>query len=620
MNQFTKSILKVLQSATNAFKTYPASLFCALMFAIVTIIRIALDWPQQEPYNFLFNCLHWSFALGAIFSLAAITAAQSLYNTRKTFLAANFIGVVLTAFTFVVLYYFGGIMPKDTSSIYSVISNIYEARVSIAILISLLVFMVLAGYPKEHSSFADSFFMTHKAFFIALLYGLVIMGGTTGVASAFQTLIYRDMSTKVYMYLGTISGFLAYAIFTGYFPDFRKGQIDEHREVAQKQPRFIEILFGYILTPIMLALTLVLLIWAGKTVLAGMNAPFMMLTEIAVSYAIGGTWLYVMTSNHHFGLVNFYRKIYPIAALIILAFEAWAIVIQFSKWGLQTSVYSFIIIWIGATAASILLLLMKEKAYHKIVAVICLLAVVWVLPYLGFHALPVTVQTNRLEQMLINNKILVNGKIAPAEQQPTKDIQEKVTDLVNFLANTQNPKLPVWFDKNLNDGLVFRNKLGFEKAWPEPEKFPGGNNNYMESYVIAPSNPVNITGYQWAINLLPENIKENNNPIVVGKNGTYSIHWLMESNNGIPVLKIYKNDKIIVEKNLREYIDTLSRKYPPSNTYMPKTASFDEMLLKFETTELRIMIVFNSFNINVDPQNDRINYNLNPGTLYLSEN
>jgi len=87
----------------------------------------------------------------------------------------------------------------------------------VAILVSLLAFVILSAYPPDQSDFARAFFMTHKAFFIALIYGLVIMGGTSGVAGAIKALIYRDLSAKVFMHIATLSGVLAFTLLLAIF-------------------------------------------------------------------------------------------------------------------------------------------------------------------------------------------------------------------------------------------------------------------------------------------------------------------------------------------------------------------------------------------------------------------
>ena len=300
MNDFSRSISLIVKGAGKAFRSFPASMACAIGFTIVTMIRIQLDWPDQESYNFLFTCLHWSFAAGAAFSLAAVAGVQSRSGKTSTIWAANLCGAAMVVGVFLLLYLPGGIL--DEGARFARLTHLSTSRVVAFLAVNLLLFILLAGYPRTQSDFARSFFMCHKALLVALIYGGVIMAGTSGVARAVQALLYRDMSEKVYQYLATFVGLFAYAIFVGYFPDFRKppeavGPLEpekpaeavapaetekpveavapmepelpetpaswwleaaQRRDVVQKQPRFIEILFGAILIPILLALTVVL--------------------------------------------------------------------------------------------------------------------------------------------------------------------------------------------------------------------------------------------------------------------------------------------------------------------------------------------------------------------------
>jgi hypothetical protein len=616
MSTFIPSVTKVLKGAGKAFQTFPAAIANAFAFALVTIIRIHLDWPEQEPYNFLFNCLHWSFALGAVFSLTTITTAKSRFDEKKYVLAANLVGILAAGVTFFLLFYFAEAKPSYTGSRYSVISTIAATRVSISILVSFLTFIVLAGYPHEQSDFARSFFMTHKAFFIAILYGLVIMGGASGVAGAIQALLYHDLSNKVYMYIGTLSGFLAFTIFTGYFPDFRKGSVDKHRDTAQKQPRFIEVLFDYIMIPIMLALTIVLILWAGRTVLSGMETSFFRLSSIASSYALGGIWLHIMVTHHDTGLARFYRRIYPIAALIILEFEAWALITQLQSSGLKTEEYFFAVVWMLALSSVILLIVVKSRAHHYIVIVTCVLAVITVFPVIGSHVLPVTAQINRLENLLIKEGMLEEDKVLPATKEPELSVREGITDAVNFLAFTEDAKLPAWFDKNLWEGAAFKSKFGFEQVWPHQD--PGAPGSYLGTSLFLPPGGIDISSYDWAIDMQNDYRTENNFVTISGERGEYQVYWIMDSMPGIPSLKILLDGRTIIENDLNDYIDKITEKYPPGQSQKAE-ASFDDMNLELEAPEISVMLVLRNIDINVDPQQDIINYWVNPDALYLKE-
>ncbi len=620
MNVFIRSISNISKGAVGAFQTFPAAIACALAFAIVTIIRIQMDWPQQEACNFLFNCLHWAFALGAIFSLAVITAAQSRCNRSKAFLIANLLGFVAAAATFLALYLFGGTDPALSEYRYTMLSDLAVSRVGVAIPVSLIAFIILAAYPKDQSDFARSFFMTLKAFFIALIYGLVIMGGTSGVAGAIQALLYQGMSYKVYMYIGTFAGFLAFTIFAGYFPDFRKGQVDKHREAAQKQPRFVEILLEYILIPIVLALTAVLLLWAMKTIMSGMRVSFVQLSGIATAYTTGGILLHVMVTHYETGLAKFFRRIYPIAALVILAFEAWALITQLQKTGLKMDSYSFIIIWIIALASAVLLLIWQSKAHVAIAIMTCVMATISVLPLVGYQALPVTAQVNRLETLLISQNMLKGNQIIPAAAVPEVTVRESITDAVNYLAYAEDAKIPAWFDKDLSNSETFKARFGFEQTWPKPES--PYQNGPMGTTLSLPPEAVNISDYQWAFDMqtLAENNKDRGASITVnGDRGTYRINWTVDMRVGIPTLKIELDDHVILEQDMSAYIDKISAAFPPGKVG-PSQATLKDMSLQLKTTEVTTLLVFRNIDISVDPYADTIHYYLNLSALYLKEN
>ena len=616
MISFTQSVSTIFKGAVRAFRTFPASIGSALALAVVVMVRIQLDAPSQEPLNFLFDALKWSFALGAIFSMALIVAERRRINRDKAFLAVNLIAITAIIVTFVGLFLFGGREPSGSQ--YFVLSSLAVARVSAAILVSFIAFIILSGDPRESFEFTSAFFMTLKAFFIALIYGVVILAGASGVARSVQALIYHEMSGKVYMYIATLTGFLAFTIFIGYFPDFRKGETDEHRDVAQKQPRFIEILFVYIMIPIVLALTVVLLIWAGITVLNGMQVPFLRLSGIAAAYTIGGLWLHAMVSEHEAGLARLYRRVYPLASLVILAFELWAVLKQLQFSGLKTAEYSFILIWIVAAVGAVMLLVKKSKAHRSIAILICALAVFSVLPAVGYHALPVTFQVSRLEKLLNAEHMLEGDRLIPASTEVNEPVRIAVTDAVNYLAYVQDARLPNWFDRELKDSAVFRKKLGFEQTWASTDgtSEPG---QFMGTYLHLAPEAIDINGYRWAVN--PQNdYKEGLSYVTVsGDKGVYKIYWSISSSIGIPTLKIMCNDKVILEQDMRDYINALSKKYPPMQEGNVE-ASLEDMSLTLKTPDLNILIIFSNIQISVDTSNEATSYYLDLKNLFLKEN
>ncbi len=611
MSTFKKSVVQVASGAVQSFQKFPAAMLSAFAFAIVTMIRIQIDWPQQEAYNFLFNCLHLSFAFGAIFGLAAVAGVKAKYNDKKTFVAANSATLIAAGLAFILLYLFGGTKPDEAYSRIVRVTDVAAARISVAMLISFIAFIVIGGYPREKSDFSKSLFMEHKAFFTALLYGGVLEGGASAVAGAIQGLLYRDMSSKVYMYIATVVGFVAYAIFTGYFPDFAKDAEDEKRDLAQKQPKFIEILLEYILVPIALALTIVLLLWSAKTIVVDEEVRFTRLSGIATSYAFVGIWLHVMVTHYESNLAKFYKKIYPFTALIILAFEARALFIQLNEWGLKTTEYAFILTWIFAVISILLLIVLKDKAHNKIAILICALSIIAVVPVIGYYKLPMTLQVNRLENILVTENILVEGVLIPAKTEPDEATRIKVTDAVSFISGFTDKKLPDWFDKRLGESSVFKKKLGFDQTWPRPDFEPGA---YIGTYLYMPSGSIDISSYNWAVNMTGSKAQD---VVIEGIKRDYTIYWDMPANR-IPVLRIMSGEELILEQDMNIYFDRIIEKYPPGSG-MDQNPTFEDMTLKIENQAIEVMLTFSSVSISLDPETDVMSYWAEPYQLYLKE-
>lgn len=622
MNALTRSVKKVFEGALSAFKSYPASMASAVGFAIVTIIRIHLEWPEQQTYNFLFNCLHLAFSVGAIFSLMTTTAAQSRYNTKKAFLIANLIGLASVAVTFLLLYFFGGSEPDRFANMMVRVSGLAAARVTVVMAVSLLAFIVLAAQPNEQSDISKAMLMTHKAFFIALIYGAVLMSGSSSVAGAIQALLYRQMSYKVYQYLGTLVGFLTFSIFLGYFPDFRKGVTDVKREHLQKQPRFIEILLEFIMVPIALALTVVLLIWTAKTLVSGQGASFLQLSGIATGYAVGGVWLHMMLTHNISSLAKFYKRIYPLTALIILAFEAWALIVQLNRSGLKIAEYSFILVWIAAVAAMMLLILKKEKGHVWIFGLVSLLAVVAVLPGVGYHSLPSRAQINRLETLLVRENMLQEGRLVPAAAEPDLSVREAITDAVDFLVYAENAKLPAWFDTRLDQPATFKTLMGFEKVWPKPDEIFGEVPQEILNVSLMLENTFyEVKDYRWAVRLqnFSGKVESQASVTLQGERGTYQFVWTVEETTGMPTLTVRLNDQILLEESLKAYFDRLSERYALGGPRNYNEGTLEDLSYRFETPELDLLLVFNNVDFSVNIREDRLHYWANLDTLYVRE-
>ncbi len=608
MNSLLFSIQKIYKGAARSFSRFPAAIGSALVISIVGIIRIGLQWEVQKKYNLLFDSIQLAFLLGAAFSMAAVALDEISSNKKKSsFLLANLSGILIALITFLLLYFFGG-RVQDDKIVY--LSNIATARAMVGVFISVVGFIYIISKAKYIDSFSDAFFITHRAFLVSAIYGIVIMAGVSGVVGAFKALVYREMSSDVFQYLGVLVGFFTYTMFLGYFPSFRATENPEEVQRVEEQPRFIFVLFGYILIPIIMALTVVLLLWSVRVILNGMDVSFTRLSGITTSYVIIGIWLHIMVSKYKIKIAEFYKRAYPFAGILILIFEAWALFNQINKYGLKTEEYSFLMIWVFALISVILIILLKDRAYRKIAITAIVISIIWVLPIIGYQDLTFNSQVNRLEENLINENLLVDNNIKTAEKEIEYTKRVAITEAVDYISYSQKESRPIWFKKNLEQSTVFKNTFGFEKAYPIYEytdEFESTNYR-LESEVI------DISEYDGVWNILV-NEEADNSVVFEGRSGSYEIIWETEA-WGYPKITVKLDDVIIIDQPLDKYLNDLSNKYPRVENLITEVP-IEDMSLTLEGEGISIRLVFGYIDAYYDINQDRRDYYVNIQGIYI---
>ena len=609
MNNLSVTIERIFKGAAKSFSRFPAAIISAIVISIAAVVRITMESEAQRKYNLALDSIQISFALGAAFSMAAVTLREIRSNERKpSFLQANASGIILAIISFLLLYFFGGIVADD-KIVY--LSSIASARAGVGIFISTVAFIYVISKSKLVDSFSDSFFITQKAFVISAIYGIVIMAGVSGVIGAFQALVYRNLHYSVYQYLGVVVGFLTYTIFLGYFPSFGETGNIEEIKIKKEQSRFIFVLLEYILIPIIMALTAVLLIWTVLTVSRGVDVSFNRLSGIASSYVIVGIWLHILVDKHQSKIAKFYKKAYPFAGVLILIFEAWALFVQLSKLGLRTAEYSFLMIWIFATASVLLLVFLKDRAYRKIAIAAVVVSIIWVLPIIGYQDITFNSQVKRLDRILTEQELLVDGKIVAKDKEIEQVKRGEITEAVDFISNSEKTNTPKWFTKDLNIEENFEKTFGFEKTYGV----------YVDPGQVFPNNfglkpgQIDITDY--SLSLIPNfNPKENQGLYTFeGKNGRYDIMIKSESLE-IPKIVVKLENKIVLEKDMTQFISDLKAKYPArQNGYME--LPLEDMSLTLEFEDVTVLLVFNNIESYNDQQQNKTTYYINSSAAYI---
>ncbi|MEA4890628.1 MAG: DUF4153 domain-containing protein [Clostridiaceae bacterium] len=601
MNKFLTSIGRIFQGGARSFARYPASLAGALVIAVAASILIHLDTTGSDK---LLHSLQLGFLLAALLCLAFTVLTTTRTTKIWPFIAANLAGLLLGGGVFLWLY----LQPGD-------IRTIDAVRIIAASAVAFWLFLLAISRDSSRSDYNQAAFMVLKSAMIAMIYALVIFLGLTFITFTIKSLLYNDLSEKVYQYLGVWCLFGWFALFLGYFPSFQRDKPDDQLETAQKQPRFIFILFTYVLIPLMTIMAFVLLLWAGRILFAGEWPAFEQLAAIFSVYTLFGIFLMLMVSHDTNPPARWFRRIFPYTALIFLAFEAYALIKQIQVDGLETSSYFVAVLWLYALVCSILFLFLKIPRYRLTAWLAILMTLLVVLPFTGYYELPVRAQASRLQAVLQRNGMFGGGHIAAASGDISDADEYAITRTTEFLLQSENYRPAAWFSDTIDSMTDFKTVYGFQPRYND-----GANTGvWTKSHYVELSLPDGVTqisDYQYAIHL--SGYQEPGQPVtVVGKQGTYQISLVQSNQNTSPVLVVTRDGSEILRQDMAEFLDTLAERYP-DQTSKETSVPYEEMVLSAEQGGIRLLLVFENISINWEEGASRY-YNVYLNSIYLSE-
>lgn len=603
MGGFKSAIGRTLKGAAMSYQRYPAAMLAATALAAITSIRIAdnslLASGQFDRWQFV-------FALAALISLALSGWLYSRKDPKRSELI-SLAGLITIVPLFFLIRPVDGRIPFLTSS-----------RAVAAGAIAIIILLLAISRNSEKTDFNKRFFMLHKAFFIALLYMLVVMGGLNFTAAAVETLLYNEMSSDVYQYLTTWSAFLGFAFFLGNLPDLKRSAPFDAVHISQKQPRFIEVLFTFVMIPIVLALSLVLLLWALRMLISRSWPDFAQLASIFSGYIILGTWLTIMVADSTYGLAKFFRRAYPVLAIIFLAVEAVAIFRQIDRFGIRGGEYVAAVVLIFGISSAVYFLIKPIRLNHLSAWTAAVLILISVLPLTGFSDVTLNSQIDRLNSVLERYGMLQGDTIKPADKNniPAKEDQVLITEAVSYLTTLdRQDKLPTWFPQEERIYQDFTKIFGFEQRWD----YQDGDSNMpgnTASWVRAENAAIDISGYDL---VLTDSVNKSGIDVSFTTDlGEYDLNVVdVEPVNGqAPSLIISRNGSEIVNRSLEAELAPIGEEAKASKMY-EYIVEPEDLQIIVEESGVRVLIVIKSLDINWE--GDTMRYFINLGGVYFTD-
>ena len=367
-----------------------------VLFLLLIAIAVLLTVSTETGYSFTTEILALVLA---VFLSAVITAGFERFAKRRWLVfPAQAVALGLAA-----LYYFTVLDAfRDSPADY--------LRVVILSATLLMTFLWIPCF-RWKISFNDLFMSFVKAFFTTLFFIGIFFAGIMAILSAIDALLVRlptmfTSHTSIWIWV-----FIAPMLFLSLIPFFGKPAAEGEEDRHYRIPGFFKVLLSYVLIPLTVLYTLVLVAYLIKTIAAGDQMD--LLRPMILAYCITVILLYVLVSGIDNKISLLFRLILPKLMILIALYQVAVLLFKVPEEGLVYGRYFIILFGIFSIVAGILMTLLPLKRNVVLAVVFTGFALFSVIPPVDAFTYSAQSQAAIVEQVLTDNAMRKDGAIAP---------------------------------------------------------------------------------------------------------------------------------------------------------------------------------------------------------------
>ncbi|MCX7694212.1 MAG: DUF4153 domain-containing protein [Caloramator sp.] len=548
--------LKVTKAFEKSIRRFPLTFLSAFATCLTIIIMIE---QKREPSLTLQR-------LAMIFALSIpITLSFKLLWERRSKDLKQLLLYYLTSIILIIGYYFIFLNKLDYIS---------TSRFVGTNLIFYLVFLFVP-YFLSRENFEMYSIKIFTGFFITAIYTAVLFLGLSAILFTIDSLLGIKVESETYIE----TWFICLLIFAvNYFLSLVPKKEDTFTKFDF--PRAFNILLNYIVIPLLSAYTVILYIYFFKIIVT-QNWPKGLVSHLVLWYSFITILVifFVYPINKDVPIAYYFTKIITkiIIPLIIMMFFSMGI--RINAYGVTEPRYYVIIAGIWILFVFIYWNINKQPKNTLIPFTLALTIFISLFTPISSFSISRYSQNKRFENLLIKNNMLKDGKI---QKNPNVSIddQRKISSIISYFETRQGIDKLKYVPKDFNSSKM-KDVLGFNFETPY---YPKEQYFYFR---IAPNSLIDIKGYEYFIQLNSYNQEVQNS-----KDFSFKYY------NSKSELVIFKKDKEVYRKNIKEIIQNAYKKYGSIKPDME--LKIEELSLNDENENIRVRIILNNVSGRID--------------------
>ena len=563
-----------LQTLVKTIKLYPMVLLAILIATIFSIMEI---WKIE------FNALNSTLIVDLIISslyFAMSYMIVKLIITDKNIEITNGQKALVYAIVSVImglLCYF--LIIKVDKSLY-----LKNQITQMGLFFALFIGMFVAGHFNTEIDYADYAVKIILAIIESLIYCVTIFVGIVAILYTTKELfkLNFNLSNLIVTCAVVIFLLLNATIILSKFP---LKYCEENLKIKWLLP--FKFLFTRIIAPLFLIYGSILLLYIIKVVVLK-TIPNNIITNLILWYGLLSVVVLFVSKTVEDKFIKIYDKVQPIILLILSGMMFYSIGIRISYYGITEGRYMVVMGGIFIVISMIYYLFFNKKTYITIPTTLLILTLISTVGPVSAYNISKIDQKNRLEKMLIEENLLVNGEIKPQKNINPAKIKE-IKDKLDYFTRKHSAKELAFLDEKFTTSEINMKRV-FGFRGDEFESLYGKNRFYANNKL-----EIDTTGYDRLLENIAFEYDFTNQSI--NNTGNPEVTFSKKSNVIVIQYKGKKIGKLNIEKFRNKLEDFWNEQGPDIDTENPDLSIVDEGVIgetKYKTILERVDSFYDS--------------------------
>lgn len=563
-----------LQTLVKTIKLYPMVLLAILIATIFSIMEI---WKIE--FNVLNSTLIVDLIISSLYFAMSYMIVKLIITDKNIEITNGQKAVVYTIVSVIVglLCYF--LIIKVDKSLY-----LKNQITQMGLFFALFIGMFVAGHFNTEIDYADYAVKIILAIIESLIYCVTIFVGIVAILYTTKELfkLNFNLSNLIVTCAVVIFLLLNATIILSKFP---LKYCEENLKIKWLLP--FKFLFTRIIAPLFLIYGSILLLYIIKVVVLK-TIPNNIITNLILWYGLLSVVVLFVSKTVEDKFIKIYDKVQPIILLILSGMMFYSIGIRISYYGITEGRYMVVIGGVFIVISMIYYLFFNKKTYITIPTTLLILTLISSVGPVSAYNISKIDQKNRLEKMLIEENLLVNGEIKPQKNINPAKIKE-IKDKLDYFTRKHSAKELAFLDEKFTTSEINMKRV-FGFRGDEFESLYGKNRFYANNKL-----EIDTTGYDRLLENIVFEYDFTNQSI--NNTGNPEVTFSKKSNVIVIQYKGKKIGKLNIEKFRNKLEDFWNEQGPDIDTENPDLSIVDEGVIgetKYKTILERVDSFYDS--------------------------